>query len=43
MKTFVDNLLSLKPAEFNLRGINKLLDKWQEVNEKNDDYDIDWN
>ena len=28
---FVENFLSLKPAEFYLRGINNLSDKWQEM------------
>ena len=43
VKVFVENFLSLKPAEFYLRGINNLLDKWQEVIENNDEYIIDWN
>ena len=31
VKTFVENFLSLKPAEFYLRGINKQADEWEEV------------
>ena len=31
VKKFVGNYLSRKPAEFYLREINKLLDKWQEL------------
>ena len=38
-KTFVKNFLSLKPAEFYLRGINKLPDK--EVIQNNGKYAID--
>ena len=43
MKLFVESLLSLKPAKFYLRGINKLPDDWQEVIENKDEYNIDWN
>ena len=43
VKTLVENLLSLKPAEFNLRWINKLLDKWQKVVQNNGEYTSDWN
>ena len=32
---FVENLLRVKPAEFYLKGINKLPDKWQEVIQDN--------
>ena len=39
MKTFVENFLSLKPAEFYLRGINKLPDKWQEAIQYNGNYE----
>ena len=34
---------SLKPAEFYLRGINKLPNKWQGLIQNNDEYNIDWN
>ena len=30
-KKFMENLLRLKPAEFYLREINKLPEKWQKV------------
>ena len=40
---FVENFLRLKPAEFYLRRINMLLDKWQEVIQNNGEYTIDWN
>ena len=40
---FVENFLSLKPAEFYLRKINNLPDKWQEVSQNNSKYTIDWN
>ena len=40
VKTFVENLLSSKPAEFNLRGINKHSVEWQEVIQNDE---IDWN
>ena len=43
MKTFVENFLGSKLTEFYLKGINKLLDKWQEVIQNNDKYTIDWN
>ena len=42
----MENLLSSKPAEFNLRWINKLSDKWQEVIKIMAKYTIDtidWN
>ena len=39
----VENLLSTKPAEFYLRGINTLLYKLQEVIQNNGEYNIDWN
>ncbi len=41
VKTFMENFLRLKPAEFYLRGINKLSDKWQEVIQNNGEYNID--
>ena len=42
VKTFVENFLSSKPAEFYLRGINKLPDKWQqEMIQNNGEYIID--
>ena len=37
-----ENFLSSKPAEFYVRGINDLPDKWQEVIQNNGVYDIDW-
>ena len=43
IQTFVENFLSSKSDEFYLRGINKLLDKWQEVIQNNGEYTIDWN
>ena len=39
---FVDNFLSSNPANFHLRGINIIPDKWQEVNQ-NIKCIIDWN
>ena len=39
---FAENFLSLKPAGFNVRGINKHLDKWQVVIQNNGDYIINW-
>ena len=36
VKTFVENLLSSKSAEFYLRGINILFGEWQEVIQNND-------
>ena len=30
-------------AEFKLRGLNKLQDKWQEMIQNNGEYTIDWN
>ena len=39
-KILVENL-SLKPAEYNLKGINKQVDKWQEMIQNNDEYTID--
>ena len=38
-----ENLLGSKPAEFYLRGINKLSDKWQGVIQNNNEYTVDWN
>ena len=35
--------LSLKQAEFDLGGINKLHDKWQKSIQNNDEYTIDLN
>ena len=35
--------LSLKPAEFYFRRINKLPDKWEEEIENNGKYTSDWN
>ena len=43
VKMFVENFLILKPSEFYLRGINKLLDRWQEVFQNVGKYNIDWN
>ena len=43
VKTFMENLLGLKPTEFYLRGNNKLLDKLREVNQNNGEYTIVWN
>ena len=40
---FVEKFLRSKPAEFYLRAINKLLDKWQDVIQNNSDYTIDGN
>ena len=37
VKIFEKNLLNSKPADFYLRGINRLPDKWQEVIENNGD------
>ena len=34
---FVEKFLNSKRAEFYLRGINKLADKWKEVIQNNDD------
>ena len=41
VKMLVENFLSSKSAEFYLRGINKLSDKWQEVIENKVDYIIE--
>ena len=41
VKTFVENIFNLKPAEFYLREINKLSNKWQEVIQNNGKYTID--
>ena len=38
LKTFVEIFLSLKPAEFYLRGIKKLPDEWKEVIQNNGEY-----
>ena len=38
MKTFEENFLILKPAEFYLREISKQPDKWQEVIQNNSKY-----
>ena len=35
---FVENVFSVKPAEFCLRGINKLPSKWQEVIQNSCEY-----
>ena len=43
LKNIVENSLSSKPAEFYLRGINNLPDKWQEVIQNNSKYTTDWN
>ena len=43
MKTLVENFLIKKPAEFYLRGINCLPDKWQEMIKNNSLYTIDGN
>ena len=43
VKRFVENLLSLSPAEFCLKGINKIPEKCQEVIKNNGKYTIDWN
>ena len=37
VKMFAENFLNLKPAKFYSRGIDKLLDKWQEVLENNNE------
>ena len=37
----MENFLRLKPAEFYLKGINELLDKWQEVIQNNVEHTID--
>ena len=37
----MEKLFNLKPAEFYLRGIKKLPDKWQEVIQKNSIYTSD--
>ena len=42
VKILIENLSS-KPISFYLRGINKLLDKWQEVIQNKGNYTIDWN
>ena len=41
MKTFDENLLNSKTAEFYLRGINKLRNEWQKVILDNGEY-TDW-
>ena len=43
MKTFVENLLSLKTSWIYLRWINALHDEWLAVIQNNDEYTIDWN
>ena len=43
IKTFVENGFSFKLAEFYLRGIRNLPDKWQDWMKKNEEYTIDWN
>ena len=43
VKMAVENFFSSKPTEFYLRGINKLLDKWQEAIQNNGEYTINWN
>ena len=40
MKTFMENSLSSKLAEFYLRGTEKLPDRWQEVIKNNGKYTI---
>ena len=40
VKTFVVNFLNSKLAEFYLRRINKLPDKWQDVIQNNGEYTI---
>ena len=42
VKMFLEKL-SLKVAEFYLRGINNLPDKWQDVIQNNGKYTIAWN
>ena len=42
-KTFVEKFLCSKPAEFYLRGINKLPDKGSEGIQNNGQYTNDWN
>ena len=41
VKTCVENFMSWKPAKFYLRGINKLLDRWQKETQNNVEYTID--
>ena len=43
VKMFVEIFLSLKSAEFYLRGINKFPNKWQEMIQNNGEYTINWN
>ena len=43
VKTFYENLLSLKPAKLLLRKIKKLSDKWQDMIQNSHKYPIDWN
>ena len=37
---FAENLLWAKPAEFLLKGINKLPDNWQEAFQNDSDYSV---
>ena len=41
MKTFMENLLRLKPTVFYLRGINKQSEELQEVTQNHGEYTID--
>ena len=43
VKIFVENFFSSKPVKFYLRGLHKLLGKWQELIQNNSEYTIDWN
>ena len=42
-ESFADNFLSSKPAEFYLKGINKLHNKWQGVIKNNGKYTVEEN